>query len=479
MRVSRFRDGSLDIKLNDVIIQDNTTEYMGGGIIVYPFENSTVDMEIRDSVLKNNQAPGSPEGRYGRGGAIHLHAHGGNTSINILIANSLIYENHAHSTGGGISIGASEVGDNNVTQVVVINSTITDNLSNMHDTGTDDDGGGIYVRAYNGNGARASLDLYNTILHGNTSLGSGQGQDLYVGEKSPGHATANAYNCDIGDFAGLQASYNPVNVINADPTFVDPSNGDYHLETGSPCIDSGDNTAPNISTFDIDGNPRIQDGDYDGDVIVDMGAYEYNTGIVGEIIILTPNGGETIPAGSNQSVMWVAPEDVETFKLKLSTNNGKKWQTIVDGILGMIYTWQVPIPKKNETRCVLEVIGFDATGVEMGKDVSDSPFTIEVLTLTSPTDEDILLSGDTHTIEWITHGTINPVSQVKLKYSKNGGRKWKKIATIEEDNPETYDWMIPYVPSTKDRCKLKVILKDENGKTVGKCETEGFFTIEP
>ena len=59
------------------------------------------------------------------------------------------------------------------------------------------------------------------------------------------------------------------------PLFVDPASGDYHLLSGSPCIDAGDNSVVEPNSTDIAGNPRIIDGDEDGEAIVDMGAYEF------------------------------------------------------------------------------------------------------------------------------------------------------------------------------------------------------------
>jgi hypothetical protein len=47
--------------------------------------------------------------------------------------------------------------------------------------------------------------------------------------------------------------------------FVDPDNGDYHLQGGSPCIDAG--TPVGAPADDIEGNPR-------DDGYPDMGAYE-------------------------------------------------------------------------------------------------------------------------------------------------------------------------------------------------------------
>jgi hypothetical protein len=93
-------------------------------------------------------------------------------------------------------------------------------------------------------------------------------------------------------YSDIQGGWPGTGNIDADPLFVDPDgpdnipgneDDDLRLAAGSPCIDSGDNTAlpadePDLDTdgdttepipVDLDGNPRIT-----GDA-VDMGAYEY------------------------------------------------------------------------------------------------------------------------------------------------------------------------------------------------------------
>ena len=63
--------------------------------------------------------------------------------------------------------------------------------------------------------------------------------------------------------------------ISADPMFTNPTLGDYHLQQGSPSIDSGYNQAPNLPDTDLDGHPRILDGHGNGTAVVDMGVYEF------------------------------------------------------------------------------------------------------------------------------------------------------------------------------------------------------------
>ncbi len=84
-------------------------------------------------------------------------------------------------------------------------------------------------------------------------------------------------------YSNIQGGWPGTGNIDADPLFVDPVNGDYHLLAGSPCIDGADNIAVPVGIdTDLDGNPRFVDDPDTPDTgnpgppgpIVDMGAYE-------------------------------------------------------------------------------------------------------------------------------------------------------------------------------------------------------------
>ncbi len=57
--------------------------------------------------------------------------------------------------------------------------------------------------------------------------------------------------------------------------FTDPDDGNFHLESGSPCVDTGSNDAvPGWLVTDYDREPRITDGNGSGTATVDMGVDE-------------------------------------------------------------------------------------------------------------------------------------------------------------------------------------------------------------
>lgn len=95
---------------------------------------------------------------------------------------------------------------------------------------------------------------------------------------TPGNVVESVYSdvaIDYSVFAGGAAGEG---VVNANPLFVDPDAGDYHLQPGSPAIDSADGDA--LAGLDHDLDPRVDDPDTVDTGIGDppygdMGAYEY------------------------------------------------------------------------------------------------------------------------------------------------------------------------------------------------------------
>jgi hypothetical protein len=160
----------------------------------------------------------------------------------------------------------------------------------------------------------------------------------------------------------------------------------------------------------------------------------------------------------------------------LSKNYGETWQQVAGDIIGTSYDWKVPIPWKDKRNCLLKVTGHDALGMKVGEDTSD--FTIEVVKVTSPNGGENLTSGSLHTITWKTNSTKRPVRKVELLYTKNQGRTWRNITTLN-GNPGTYEWKIPGVITTKTKCKVMVVLKNSIGRILGSDKSDSYFTILP
>jgi subtilisin family serine protease len=125
--------------------------------------------------------------------------------------------------------------------------------------------------------------LSNSIFWGNTDQnGTIESSQIYKYDSDNPQINYCCVQGWTGTFGGMGN-------IDADPLFVDQGywdvngvwiEGDYHLIFGSPCIDAGDpNYIAEPNETDLDGNPRVLDGDDDGIPVIDMGAYEMVTKI--------------------------------------------------------------------------------------------------------------------------------------------------------------------------------------------------------
>jgi len=193
------------------------------------------------------------------------------------------------------------------------------------------------------------------------------------------------------------------------------------------------------------------------------------------LTLLVPNGGDVLPSGGIYAICWQAPSNAVKSDLSYSTDNGGHWIPIKT-VTGLNCThWDIPVVTVNKKQCRVKVIGYDSNSVKVGEDISDKPFTIEVLRIISPNGGGTLKPANTWTIRWVTNKTIRPVAKTVLKYTTDG-TNWKPIKTLT-GNPGNFNWKVPAASSTK--CKVKVILKDTNGANVGTDVSDKFFTIQP
>jgi hypothetical protein len=195
------------------------------------------------------------------------------------------------------------------------------------------------------------------------------------------------------------------------------------------------------------------------------------------LTLISPNGGEVIVPGAGVLVQWDAPQDVVKFRLFYSLNNGRIWSPITKGFIsGTSTTWNVPVLTKNATKCLVKIVGYNASNKKIGKDQSDGNFIIEVMNVLTPNGGETCTSGQPCPVIWETNVTV---STIRLSYSINNGETWKLLPDVILGDQTSYDWIPPTVKKTLITCKVKVVLKDEDGKVVGRDVSDGTFTIMP
>ena len=226
-------------------------------------------------------------------------------SSSVTITKNIITGNQANVSGSSTAAGAIKISDNS--SAIILNNVISEN--NVTGGGSCTMVGGILVFA-----PAEPVIMNNTIANNSTS---GMGSCILVGGAAslklcpacggtwsqcpecngldfvlqdgawPLLANNIAWGNSIGAHGGgclivddlyAKGTYSLIGFgitdgvgnITGNPLFVNPTESDYHILPGSPCINAGDpDYAAEPSETDFDGLPRVIGGR------IDMGAYEY------------------------------------------------------------------------------------------------------------------------------------------------------------------------------------------------------------
>lgn len=228
--------GSAQI-IGNTIQNNNWASSNGGGIVLLAAGTPT---------LKNNIIDGNVADSEGEGGGILIES-----ESNAVIVQNLVYNNSA-GQGSGIFFNVPE----GYSGPVFINNTIVGTASSQ--------GSAVYASGFDD-----QVQFFNNLM-----VGPGKGSPVFcdsTSDKTPPTFTNNdAFSPKASGLQGTcsaQASTN--GNISADPTFVSKTN--FQLKTGSPAINAGDNSAPDLPPLDLAGKTRVVGGN------IDLGAYESQT----------------------------------------------------------------------------------------------------------------------------------------------------------------------------------------------------------
>ena len=275
----------------------------GGGIKCV--DSSSI---VSNCIIRGNQA--------NKGGAVYA------SGANVRIISCYIYDNKVSDSGGGIFVEGNTTA--NITNCVmyannagwggaivsvgsiadIVNCTIANNSA--------DEFGGAFIGAYS-----AATRIINTILYHNAAK---TGQDIYLLE----NASASVTSCivDEGPYEVYVSGNSTIDLLNnlysVYAFFPNQDKGDYRLIMSDEGVDSGVSMAGLVPETDIDGNPRVTDGNSNGVADIDIGAYEFQNNM--DYVIVSPNGNYrdylplAINAVENQSEEVSIP--LELYKMR-------------------------------------------------------------------------------------------------------------------------------------------------------------------
>jgi hypothetical protein len=219
-------------------------------------------------------------------------------------------------------------------------------------------------------------------------------------------------------------------------------------DTSNPLVTDVNNTPFSIPSYFVDKN---RGGESDG--------FASEVSVANNLLVISPNGGESFPEGSVQNITWVA-NGINNVRIEYSTNSGSSWLLVNASVTGSLgsFSWTIPsTPSRFVLVRILDVLNpltyldtsstiFSITSPVMEKFWGGSydGFSYGTngggqITVTQPNGGEIWLGGNANTIAW----TYLNVTQVNIEGSSNNGSSWFTIVSNLPAQNLTHSWLAP------------------------------------
>lgn len=348
-------------------------------------------------------------------------------------------------------------------------ATIVNSLfENNHAGAGGIEGGGVITGWNYGGGAAETVTVANCTFYGNTFGPPGYSSILDL--QSP--QTAAFTNCILwqNDVPAVRPQGSTYTLRNSDimsgfslnnfqdagnnksdvPQFADTT--DYHLSSGTPCVDAGDNAAiPTGTTEDFEGDPRIFSHSLAKDAVVDMGWDEFEDA---ELNFTTPaNGAFWLNNGVAKNITWVCQNlfgNVDLYLWKGERFTGYKYLPInTVPCSDQAYSWTIPADLADATDYAIAMDSLEYPTIGHGTGV-----TIQHLRLTAPNGGQSLRQGTTAAIKWVS-GNLGAGATVRIRLYK-GTTAVAAGLPAAAPNTGTYSWKIPYTLAPSGDYRLRI-----------------------
>jgi len=289
--------GRYGVIRNNIVYNCNSSYSTAAGIYI----DGGRDIIVENNICYNN----------GYGGEIGCEKNG--STSNVTFRNNIFYGNHY----AGMAIGGY---DSSFTGIV-LNSNVYNNTFYQNDTGNNYSGELLLSKLENCNIENNIfyISAQNVFMYAyRTQTNLSLNYNLVYADDGESNIIIEGNFNSVGLYNFYNASGFGSNSIFGNPDFVDPLNNDFHIQSNSPAINSGNpNYIMSSGEVDIDGESRIIDS------IIDCGADEFNSGLG---IINTELQEMTIYPNPTKNIVFF--KNLSNFSYKVYSINGQLIKTV-------------------------------------------------------------------------------------------------------------------------------------------------------